>query len=175
MSGKSKKNFPEEGAERMTAQQIGTYLNERERKFAAEYLRDLNQTQAAIRAGYSAGRGNSSAAATASRLMHEPCIRAYRAALIRESAEDMDMSRESVALKLMEIYRRCMAAVPVLEWDAEAKEWKESGEWRFDARGAAKALEQLTKLLGFDAPMKLESVGGSFEALLGELRREKEY
>ena len=128
MSGKSKKSFPAEKALQMTARQIGAYLNDREKKFAAEYLRDLNQTQAAIRAGYSAGKDNASAAATASRLMREPCVRAYRAALIRESVEDMDVSRESVVLKLLEIYQRCMAAVPVLEWNSDTQSWEESGE-----------------------------------------------
>ena len=73
MSGRSKKSFPAERALQMTARQIGAYLNDREKKFAAEYLRDLNQTQAAIRAGYSAGKDNASAAATASRLMRDPC------------------------------------------------------------------------------------------------------
>ena len=161
MSGRSKKSFPAERALQMTARQIGAYLNDREKKFAAEYLRDLNQTQAAIRAGYSAGKDNASAAATASRLMREPCVRAYRAALIRESVEDMDVSRESV--------------VPVLEWNSDMQSWEESGEWRFDARGAAKALEQLTKLLGLDAPVKLDAGGDGLEALLGALQGEKIY
>lgn len=175
MSGKSKKGFPAEKALQMTARQIGAYLNDREKKFAAEYLRDLNQTQAAIRAGYSVGKDNASAAATASRLMREPCVRAYRAALIRESVEDMDVSRESVVLKLLEIYQRCMAAVPVLEWNSDTQSWEKSGEWRFDARGAAKALEQLTKLLGLDAPVKLDAGGDGLETLLGALQGEKIY
>ena len=169
MSGRSKKSFPAERALQMTARQIGAYLNDREKKFAAEYLRDLNQTQAAIRAGYSAGKDNASAAATASRLMREPCVRAYRAALIRESVEDMDVSRESVVLKLLEIYQRCMAAVPVLEWNSDTQSWEKSGEC------AAKALEQLTKLLGLDAPVKLDAGGDGLEALLGALQEEKIY
>ena len=107
--------------------------------------------------------------------MREPCVRAYRAALIRESVEDMDVSRESVVLKLLEIYQRCMAAVPVLEWNSDTQSWEESGEWRFDARGAAKALEQLTKLLGLDAPVKLDAGGDGLEALLGALQGEKIY
>ena len=97
------------------------------------------------------------------------------AALIRESVEDMDVSRESVVLKLLEIYQRCMAAVPVLEWNSDTQSWEESGGWRFDARGAAKALEQLTKLLGLDAPVKLDAGGDGLEALLGALQGEKIY
>ncbi len=156
MPKKNKSDFSFAEAQLMSSADIRKYMDEREIKFAEEYLKDLNGTQAAIRAGYKAGKDNSSAAVTASRLMRDERVRAYRSALIRESVEDMDISRDSIVLKLIEIYRRCMSAVPVLVWDGESKEWVESGEWRFDAKGATKALEELSNLLGFEAPKKHE-------------------
>lgn len=166
MAGKRKQDFDREAAGRMTSREIAAYMDEREKKFAAEYLVDMNGTQAAIRSGYKPGRNNASAAVAASRLLRDPRVRAYRAALIRESVEDMDVSREALVLKLLEIYRRCMEKEPVLEWDSAAGEWVESGVWKFDARGAARALEQLSKLMGFDAPTRHEISGGSLEELI---------
>ena len=54
-----------------------------------------------------------------------------------------------------------MAAEPVMTWDAESKSWVESGEYRFDAKGAEKAIEQMSKMLGYDAPVKLGTEDGS--------------
>lgn len=171
---KKKTGFDAEAAKKMTASEVRAYLDDREAKFAEEYLKDLNGTQAAIRAGYKPGKDNASAAVQASRLLHDERVRAYRSALIRESVDDECLSRESVVLKIIEIYRRCMAAVPVMEWDSNAKTWKESGTWQFNARGAMKALEMLSKLLGFEAPVKIETVGG-IEKLLAELDGGKTY
>ena len=143
-------------------------LREKQLVFLREYLVDMNGTQAAVRAGYQPGKNNASAAVQASRLMRDPRIRLYRAALVRESVEDMDISRESVALKLLEIYQRCMSAVPVMMWNSDTKSWEESGEWRFEPKAAAKALEQLSRLLGLDAPVKLGAADG-LEQLLASL------
>ena len=175
MVKKNKSDFDFEKARTMSSADIRKYMDEREIKFAEEYLKDLNGTQAAIRAGYKAGKDNSSAAVTASRLMRDERVRAYRSALIRESVEDMDISRDSIVLKLMEIYQRCMSAVPVLEWDSEAKEWVESGEYKFDVKGAIKALEQLTSIFGFEAPKKHELTGESIEEFISSLEGGRTY
>lgn len=169
MAKRKKEEFDAEQAVTMTAAEIARYLDDREAQFTREYLKDMNGTQAAIRAGYKPGVNNSSAAVQASRLLRDPRIKAYRAALIRESVEDLAIDRNSVVLKLLEIYQRCMSAIPVLEWDAGAQEWVESGEWRFDARGAAKALEQLTKLLGLDEPQKHSITANGIEQIIREL------
>jgi phage terminase small subunit len=166
MAEKNKGEFSFAEAQEMSSADIRKYMDERERRFAEEYLKDFNATQAAIRAGYKAGKNNSSAAVQASRLMRDERVRAYRSALIRESVEDMDISRNTVVLQLTEIFRRCMSAVPVLMWDSDKKEWVNSGEWKFDAKGASKALEQLSKILGFEAPAKHEIRGDSFEEFM---------
>lgn len=174
MARKKKTDFPAASAGKMTACEVRAYLDDREAKFAEEYLVDLNGTQAAIRAGYKAGKDNASAAVQASRLLHDERVRAYRSAMIRESVDDMCLSRESLVMKLMEIYQRCMAAEPVMTWDSSAREWVESGVWQFNAKGAMKALEMLSKLLGFDAPVKIETVGG-IESLLAQIGGGKTY
>lgn len=166
MAKKNKSEFDFEKSYRMSSADIRKYMDDRECRFAEEYLKDMNGTQAAIRAGYKAGKDNASASVQASRLMRDERVRAYRSALIRESVEDLDVTRETVVLQLMEIFRRCMSAVPVLEYDKDSKEWKESGVWQFNAKGAAKALEQLSKLLGFDAPTVHEINGNGIEDLL---------
>ncbi len=163
---RKKTGFDAEKAAGLSSRELAAYLDERERRFAAEYSKDLNGTAAAIRAGYKPGRENASAAVQACRLLRDPRIRAYRSALIRESVEDEELSTENVVLKLLEIYRRCMAAEPVLCWDTEKHDWVESGVWKFDAKGATRALEQLSRLLGLGAPEKVEISGGALEAFL---------
>lgn len=176
MAAKRKKEtFPAADAEKMTSAEISRWLDDKAKKFHAEYLLCLNGTQAAIRAGYAPGKNNASAAVTASRLLRCPVGRAYRNALVRESVEDMTLSRESVVLKLYEIYGRCMTAIPVMEWDEGKKEWVESGEFRFDAKGASKALEQIAKLMGFEAPKKLQFDGDGLEAVLKGLGGDRRY
>ena len=154
MGAGGKKSFDPDAAQSMRAEEIAAYLDERQRRFAKEFDIDLNGTQAAIRAGYAPGQGNASAARKAYQLLRDPRIKAYRAALLRESMEDMTLTKDAVALKLLEIYQRCMAEKPVMQYDRASKEWVPSGEWQFDARGAMKVLEQLSKMLGFDAPSK---------------------
>ena len=175
MAKKNKSEFNFKEAHRMSSADIRKYMDDRECRFAEEYLKDMNGTQAAIRAGYKAGKDNASASVQASRLMRDERVRAYRSALIRESVEDLDVTRETVVLQLMEIFRRCMSAVPVLEYDKDSKEWKESGVWQFNAKGAAKALEQLSKLLGFDAPTVHEISGNGLEDLLASIGGGRNY
>lgn len=147
------------GGARMTSEELGQKLRPKERLFVLEYLKDWNGTQAAIRTGYKAGKSNASAAVTASRLLRDERVKAYLDALIRESVDSKETSRESVILRTLELYRRCTKGEPVLVYDSEAKAWVESGEWKFDSKGAARALELLSKIMGYDAPVKIDSDG----------------
>ncbi|MBQ9719580.1 MAG: terminase small subunit [Oscillospiraceae bacterium] len=135
-------------------------LTPKERRFAQEYLKDFVGAQAAIRAGYSAGKNNASAATTASRLLRDEHVKAYLDALLREHAEGACASKESIVSRLLTISSRCMQAEPVMEWDSGRHDYVETGEYQFDSRGATKALEQLCKILGYDAPVKLAADGG---------------
>lgn len=165
MAKKRKEEFDPERAAKLPASEIAEYMTPREILFVKAFLNTLNRTQAAVEAGYKAGKDNASAAVQGSRMLKDPRVRAYRDALLRESVDDMALTRENVLLRQLEIYQRCMSAVPVMIWDSEQKEWVESGTWRFDAKGATKALENIAKLLGMEAPQKV-NLNGGLEALL---------
>lgn len=156
--------------QRMSLQELSGLLVEKQKAFVREYMMDRNGTQAAIRAGYkSGGSDNHLAAVTASKLLKDPFVSAYRAALLKEEYQRMSVSLEEVCLEYMEIYRRCMAQVPVMEWDSEKKEWKPSGVWRFDAKGAALALDKLAGLMGFKDRQMTATSGKTVEEYLAAL------
>lgn len=158
MAQKAKTDFDAAAAETMSSAEIAAFLDVKARKFAKEFNKDLNGTQAAIRAGYKPGKNNTSAAQRAARLLRDPRVRAYRVALIRENVEDMTLTPELLQLKLLEIYNRCMQAEPVMSF--EGGEWVETGEWKFDSKGATRAVELLSKMLGYDAPIKVTGADG---------------
>jgi phage terminase small subunit len=99
----------------------------------------MNATQAATRAGYSPKTANEQGA----RLLADASIR-----------QEIDRKRERLSVKcditvawiinrLVEVADRCMQKEAVL--DARGQP---TGEWKFDSRGATKALELLGKHFG---------------------------
>ena len=132
----------------MSMEELEKLLTRKERLFVEEYDRDGNGTQAAIRAGYSPGKKNASASVQASKLLRSAKISAYRRARANELCSQMGISRETIRLNVMDIYRRCMTAKPVMKYDPDRREWVESGEFVFDSKGALKAMELLGKPLG---------------------------
>lgn len=134
--------------ENMGLEELEKLLTQKERMFVEEYDRDGNGTQAAIRAGYAAGKKNASAAVQASKLLRSAKISAYRRARATELCRQLGISRETIRLNVMDIYRRCMTAEPVMKYDPNLREWVESGEYVFDSKGALKAMELLGKPLG---------------------------
>lgn len=76
-------------------------LNERQQRFADEYLVDLNATQAAIRAGYS----GKTAGAQAARLLKNVNISAYIEEKMAEKAEDTIASADEVMRYLTSVIR----------------------------------------------------------------------
>ena len=123
---------------------VAALKNAQAERFCAEYMIDRNGTAAAIRAGYS----EKSAASTASRLLRRDDVQARVMELQAEQCRRLGVNADRLVIEAMEIYARCMAREPVMEWDAEAKAYVESGEWKFDSRGAAKALELIGRLTG---------------------------
>lgn len=75
----------------------------------------------------------------------------YRFADAPSRGHDLKLavSRQEIVLEYMEIYKRCMARTPVMEWDSGSHQWVETGTWQFDAKGAANALDKLSGLLGY--------------------------
>ena len=144
----------------MSLEELERTLTRRERRFVEEYERDGNGTQAAIRAGYAAGKDNASATVQASKLLRLAKVSAYRRARANELCRQLGISAETLRLNVMEVYRRCMTEKPVLKYDAEQKDWVETGEYVFDAKGALKAMELLGKPLGAFDPAPPGGVPG---------------
>lgn len=74
-------------------------LTDKQEMFCREYLVDLNATQAAIRAGYSAKTANR----TASEIMSKPDIQSRIAELKAKRNEDVSINAEYVLNRLVEI------------------------------------------------------------------------
>lgn len=140
----AKKTWTREELANLTMEQVEKQLNDKQRLFVQEYLRDLNGTQAAIRAGYS----EKDASSTACKLLRKPEIAEYRDRKIKEIFDSRGITPEFIQLSCFEIYCRCMQKEPVMGWNSELKMWAPSGEWSFDAKGALKALDQMATLLG---------------------------
>ena len=101
--------------EDMSMEELEKLLTRKERLFVEEYDRDGNGTQAAIRAGYSPGKKNASASVQASKLLRSAKISAYRRARANELCSQMGISRETIRLNVMDIYRRCVRAEQVMK------------------------------------------------------------
>ena len=131
-----------------------TALTYKEERFCLEYVIDYNQTQAAKRAGYA----EKNAAKMGCKLMKRPEIRAYIRQLQKEQKERLMLTSDRVVIELMDVYQKCMQAVPVNEWNYSEHRMEPTGEYQFDSKGATKALELLGRHLGmFD---KDEDDGG---------------
>ena len=115
-------------------------LNEKQKQFCEEYIIDLNGTQAAIRAGYSAKTANEQAA----QLLAKLSVQEYICELKNKRSERVKYSQDELMRDILEVKNRCMQANPVLD-----KEGNETGVWKFDSNGANKALDMLAKHVGF--------------------------
>lgn len=133
-------------------------LTDRQELFCREYVIDYNATQAAIRAGYS----KKTARSVGSENLTKPDILARVRALQKECAEKMCITSDWVIMQLVEVYNRCMTAVPVLVWAPDEGKKVHKGEYTFDSKGALEALEKIGRHLGlFDGkenkvPPKIE-------------------
>ncbi|MBQ0037470.1 MAG: terminase small subunit [Clostridiales bacterium] len=157
---KAKKKRPDDRElENLSARELEKLLTDKQKQFVREYMTDKNGTQAAIRAGYKAGKDNHAAAVTASKLLHDPVINAYRMELQKEAFRRLGVSLESICAELVEIKDRCLQKIPVMEWDKDTKSYKETGEWTFNANGATKALTALADLLDVKEQAKRNTGG----------------
>jgi phage terminase small subunit len=105
---------------------MSSELASRRRRFVAEYLVDLNQTAAALRAGYS----EKSARFMASRLMQVPEVRDAIQEAMRKVEERTEVTQDYVVRSFHQLAQTCMAPET------------------FDAANANRALENLGKHLG---------------------------
>lgn len=84
-------------------------LTQQQELFCQQYVIDYNGTQAACRAGYS----EKTAEVQASRLLRNVKVLSRVRAIQKERLEKLAVTQESVILKLLEVYDRCMQAKPV--------------------------------------------------------------
>lgn len=143
-------------------------LSAKQKKFVQEWLVDMNATRAAVRAGYS----EKSAANTASRLMKDPAVQAYRDELLKAKFDELGITRHSLAVEVWRVYERCSAAKPVMQWDSDLRAYVESGQWQFDAKGCLKALGMLHDMIERMDRQDDEDDAGDYETMLAGGSRE---
>lgn len=118
-------------------------LTDKQRMFVKEYMRDLNATQSAIRAGYS----EDSARAIGCENLTKPNIQEAIAKEMEERTSKVEIDAEYVLSSLKKVAERCMQEEEVLRYDFTTKQLEGTGEFKFDSAGANKSLELLGKYL----------------------------
>lgn len=115
-------------------------LTDKQKRFADEYLIDLNATAAYLRAGYKCSEA--AARSSASDLLTNPNIVEYIESKQKVIAEKIELSAEWVLQNLKYVAERCMAPEPLSDKEGNII------EWRFDSSGANRAIEMIGKHLG---------------------------
>lgn len=118
-------------------------LGEKQKRFVREWLIDMNGTRAAIRAGYS----EKSAANTASRLMKDPDVQAYRNELLKAKFDELGITRHSLAVEVYEMMQKCKGGTPHMVWNSDTKTYEPDGTWEQNEKGLYKGAELLSRLL----------------------------
>ncbi|NNJ74549.1 MAG: terminase small subunit [Anderseniella sp.] len=109
-------------------------LNEKQKRFALEYIVDLNATQAAKRAGYSEKTSYSQG----QRLLKNDEIQKRIEKLNAKRNKRTEISGDWVLGQLKKVADRCMQEEAVCDEDGNPV-----GEYKFEHSGANKALELL--------------------------------
>lgn len=118
-------------------------LSEKQRRFVREWLVDMNGTRAAVRAGYS----EKSAANTASRLMKDPDVQAYRNELLKAKFDELGITRHSLAVEVYEMMQKCKGGTPHMVWNSDTRTYEPDGTWEQNEKGLYKGAELLSRLL----------------------------
>lgn len=136
-------------------------LTPKQDMFVREYLIDLNATQAAIRAGYSAKTANEQGA----RLLANVSVKAAIQAAMDKRAEDIGIDANYVINGVVKLIERCEQAVQVLDQDGEP-----TGEWKFEGNTAMRGYELLGKHLKMFTDKIEIDVGGALAERIKESR-----
>jgi phage terminase small subunit len=139
-------------------------LTARQERFVAEYLVDLNATQAATRAGYSAKTANEQG----SRLLANVSVAEAVAARRAKVADKLEISQEWVIERLVENVDRAMQAVEVKDAKGNG-----TGEYKYDGGVANRALELVGKHLGMFIERSEVGKPGEFDDLNLDQKRER--
>ncbi|CAN5730655.1 hypothetical protein BH24BAC1_BH24BAC1_41230 [soil metagenome] len=117
-------------------------LTPKQERFCLEYLRDLNATQAAARAGYS----NKTANEQGARLLANASISEEIERLKAGRVDRIHIDNDWVIKHLIQITNRCMQAEEIKDSQGEP-----TGIYKFDAGAAVRAVELIGKHIGFFA------------------------
>ena len=125
-----------------------TTLTPKQKMFAAEYLIDLNATQAAIRAGYSA----KTAQEQSSRLLSNVMVQHLIQEGMDKRAEKVNVTSEYVLSTIVDTIERCRQAKPVFDKKGEpllveGADGEFAQAYVFDAGAVLKGSELLGKHL----------------------------
>ena len=142
-------------------------LGEKQKRFVREWLVDMNGTRAAIRAGYS----EKSAANTASRLMKDPAVQAYRDELLKAKFDELGITRHSLAVEVYEMMQKCKGGTPHMVWNSDTKTYEPDGTWEQNEKGLYKGAELLSRLLD-KMDGAAEDEGAYYETMLAGGSRE---
>ena len=129
---------------------LNKQLTLKQGRFVHEYLIDINATQAAIRSGYS----KKTAAIIGFENLRKPNIAKAIQAAANERMEQIKIHAAWVLQEQVRVYERCMQDQPVLD-----KDGNETGEYKFDAAGANRALENIGKHTSVNAFKHVEGDG----------------
>ncbi len=123
-------------------------LTAKQERFVAEYLIDLNATQAAIRAGYS----ENTAQMIGSENLSKPIIATAVAAAQAKRSERTEITQDYVLASIMETMERCKQAEPVTYQNGnpvmiDTADGDIAPAYKFDAAAVLKGAELLGRHL----------------------------
>lgn len=137
-------------------------LTDKQEMFCAEYLIDLNATQAAIRAGYSEKTANR----MGSENLSKPDLQEKIAELMSARSEKTKINAAWVLTQAAKVHQMCMQAEPVIVGG------EPTGEYKFDSSGANKSLEIIGKHVDVQAFLTKQetkvTLSDDFDSLLGD-------
>ena len=119
-------------------------MTDKQTVFVQEYLKDMNATQAAIRAGYS----EHTAYSIGQENLKKPEIKQAIDAAMSERQQRTAITADYVLHSLHEIAQRCMQKSPVMTKGEQAIDEEGRHLWTFDARNAIRALELIGRHMG---------------------------
>lgn len=135
-------------------------MNKRQKAFVKEYLKDLNATQAAIRAGYAA----KAAAAVASRLLRNVNVAESVKEALDKRSERCDLTADMVLAELRRVAFTHMGKLA--RWNASGVEFKDSDQLGEDDLATVSEITETTnqhggslKVKQYDKVRALELIG----------------
>ena len=131
-------------------------LSKKEKTFCEEYLICGKKGEAAEKAGYKFP------SEAASKLLKKEHIIKYVHELQAEACKQLHIDKNWAVIRALEVYEKCMHEKPLEKWNYNTHQMEETGEYVFDSKGAIKALELISKLLGLEEQDKVSDTGVIF-------------